>query len=302
MTAAGAQDPRLPAGAAQGDATAGRGGSARAATNDPLRGIRVVVTRPAKQAALFAQRLAQVGGEAIICPALVIAPPADPSRLSDAVSHLDRYDFALFVSANAAESLITALERAGARWPASVTAIAVGPTTCDALSAGGIDRILSPSERFDSEGVLALPELAAVQGRRIALFRGERDGAGDGGGGRELMRETLAARGASVDAVACYRRARPTFDASGLVARWRDGGVDAVVATSTEVLDNFASLIGESGRALLARTPLFVPHARIAAHASALGLANVVVTAATDAGVLAGLLEFFQSRPQPRTP
>jgi len=269
--------------------------------NDPLPGTRVVVTRPAKQAALFAERLAQVGGEAIICPALVIEPPADSAALAQAIAHLDRYDFALFVSANAAESVLATLERTGAAWPPSLTAIAVGPTTFDALSREGIGRILVPDERYDSEGVLALPALAAVQGRRVALFRGERDDSGEGGTGRELMRETLAARGASVDAIACYRRARPTFDASGLVARWRAGGVDAVVATSVEVLDNFVALIGEGGRALLGRTPLFVPHPRIAAHARAAGLTNVVTTAPTDAGVLAGLLEYFHSRPDSRT-
>lgn len=301
--------------------------------NAPLAGIRVVVTRPPKQAARFAERLALVGGEAIVCPALVIEPPENPSALRETLAQLERYDYAVFVSANAADAVLVALEREGRRWPASLVAIGVGPTTFDALVGGRLERVVVPPERWDSEGVLALPELAEVRGKRIVLFRGERGnadpiGTGDvdanmpsgrrhdaharsdrragdapaSGSGRELMRETLVARGALVDAVACYRRLRPTFDASGLVERWRAGGVDAVVATSGEVLDNFIALIGAAGRPLLAETPLFVPHERIAAHARNAGLSNVVTTAATDSGLLAGLLAFFPPRSDTRTP
>jgi uroporphyrinogen-III synthase len=253
----------------------------------PLAGIRVVVTRPGRQAAIFAQRLAIIGGEPIVCPAMVIAPPANPAPFSAVLRHLGDFDFALFVSANAAEAVLTQ----DVAWPSRLTAIAVGPTTADALILGGIADELSPPARFDSEGVLALPALQNVKGKRIVIFRGESDG---GSKGRELMRETLDARGAIVEPVACYRRQRPTFNADGLLDQWRSGGVDAVIATSVEVLDNFLALIGDTGRGLLAATPLFVPHERIAAHAKNKGLTNIVTTAATDAGLIAGLLTYFQ--------
>jgi uroporphyrinogen-III synthase len=257
-----------------------------AAAAGPLAGVGVVITRPVKQAATFAQRLAALGGVPIICPAMVIAPPADDALFRDALRRLAEFDYALFVSANAAEAVL-ARELA---WPAALTAIAVGPTTADALLAGGVAQVLMPPARYDSEGVLALPALQDVSGRRFVLFRGE--GAG-GETGRETMRETLEARGAFVLPVVCYRRLAPTTGAAALLAAWREGKVGAVVATSTEVLDNFLGLVGDAGRALLPRTPLFVPHPRIAAHAVARGLTNVVTTEATDAGVLAGLLQYF---------
>lgn len=260
-----------------------------AAHPGPLAGIGVVITRPAKQAATFAERLAALGGVPFICPAMVIAPPADDAPFRDALHRLAGFDFAIFVSANAADAVLAA----GPAWPATLTAVAVGPTTAEALRAGGITRILVPPRRFDSEGVLELPELQAVAGRRFALFRG---GGADGGRGRETMREVLCARGAEVVPVQCYRRLRPTVGAEALLEAWRAGRVDAVMATSTEVIDNFLDLLGESGRTLLAGTPLFVPHPRIARHAAARGLSSVVTTEATDAGLLAGLLQHF-SRP-----
>src|SRR5262245_44633909 len=77
------------------------------AINMPLTGVRVVITRPGRQAAILAQRLAIIGGEPIICPAIVIAPPANPAPFRAALSRLAEYDFALFVSANAAEAVLT---------------------------------------------------------------------------------------------------------------------------------------------------------------------------------------------------
>ncbi|MEP6701428.1 MAG: uroporphyrinogen-III synthase [Betaproteobacteria bacterium] len=263
--------------------------------NEPLAGIRVVITRPAKQAATFAQRLALVGGEPVICSAMVIAPPADDAPFQAAIARLADYDFALFISANAAEAVLMQ----NAPWPPTLTAIAVGPTTADALVSSGVTKVLVPSTRFDSESVLALPQMQEVRGKRIVVFRGE---SASGGTGRDLMRSTLIERGAIVDAITCYRRALPSFDLEGLIALWKQRKVDAVIVTSAEVLDNFLSMLGPVGRGFLTSTPLFVPHSRIATHARKKGLTRVVTTEATDAGVIAGLLLYFQPKTTPPTP
>ena len=49
-------------------------------------------------------------------------------------------------------------------------------------------------------------------------------------------------------------------------------------------------------RRLLQRIPAFVPHPRIAAHARELGF-HAVATDGADAGLIAGLLEWFASHP-----
>ena len=119
----------------------------------------------------------------------------------------------------------------------------------------------------------------------MVIFRGE--------GGRELLGETLAARGAAVEYAECYRRGRPHADAAPLLARCARRELDAFTVTSSEGLANLHEMLGEAGRRCLEDTPLFAPHERIAAAARALGVRTVVLTGPGDEGLIAGLAAFF---------
>jgi uroporphyrinogen-III synthase len=70
--------------------------------------------------------------------------------------------------------------------------------------------------------------------------------------------------------------------------------MDAVTITSSEGLRNLYEMIGDSGRAWLRKTPLFVSHERIAESARKLGFAQVIPTAAGDDGLMEGLLNYFR--------
>jgi len=255
-----------------------------AAACAPLAGIGVLVTRPARQAAGFAQQIAALGGAPVIFPAIAILPPADAAPLARAHAALPTYDFAVFVSANAVEY--------GApdprHWPARLVPLAPGPGTADALAAAGIAGARIPATTFDTEGLLALPELADVRGRRVVVFRGD--------GGREHLGDALVLRGAQVDYVACYRRAKPGSGAGGLAEAFREGRIQAVTITSSEGLDNLWELADEAMRAAWRARPTFVPHPRIAAHARDLGL-TAVETGGGDVGLIAGLLEWAATQP-----
>jgi uroporphyrinogen-III synthase len=165
---------------------------------------------------------------------------------------------------------------------------AIGRSSEAALASHGIREVVAPQERFDSEALLELPEFADVKGKRIVIFRGD--------GGRDLFGDTLKERGATVDYVTCYRRTRPALDPAPLLKLWSEGRLDAMTVTSSEGLRNLYEMVGKLGQGWLKRTPTFVPHARIAAQAGALGLHNVILTGPADAGLLAGLSDYF-SRP-----
>ncbi|MGA9165642.1 MAG: uroporphyrinogen-III synthase, partial [Thiobacillus sp.] len=74
---------------------------------------------------------------------------------------------------------------------------------------------------------------------------------------------------------------------------WQAGGIDAVTVASAETLHNLATLLGEAGAPLLAATPLFAPHEKIAAAARRFGVAQVIATQGGDAGLVAGLINWF---------
>lgn len=254
-------------------------------TSGPLAGKTVVVTRPRAQAAPLAEAIAAAGGQPLLFPLLEILPAADSGELQQAALRLADYALAIFISPNAVDYALPALLAAGP-WPATLRPAAVGPGTVKALVARGIGNCLVPPERFDSEALLELPELAAEQvgGRRVAILRGD--------GGRELLADTLRQRGAVVDCITCYRRSGPTADGAALLAAWRAGRLDALTVSSSEALRYLLDLLDAAGRARLQQTPVFVPHARIAANARALGLNKIILTDAADAGIIAGLVAY----------
>ncbi|MEP7206525.1 MAG: uroporphyrinogen-III synthase [Casimicrobiaceae bacterium] len=248
----------------------------------PLAGAGVLVTRPVRQAAAFAAKVAAVGGWPVVFPAIVILPPDDPAPLQSAQAMLASYDYVVFVSANAVEFGIAD----PAAWPSGLPALAPGPGTAEALHNLGLANVRFPTDRQDSEGLLAMPEFTEPAGKRVLVLRGD--------GGRELLARTLRGRGAMVDHVTCYRRDRPR-DGAGLVEVFQAGRIDAVTVTSSEGLDNLWAIIDPATRDRWAGRPTFAPHPRIAAQARALGL-TVVETAAGDAGLVTGLLEWFSTR------
>lgn len=258
------------------------------AARGPLSGVGIVVTRPARQSAGLVTQLAALGASTIVFPAVVILPPVDAAPLARAHASLASFDAAIFVSANAAEYGVPG------RWPTSVRAFATGPGTAAALKAAGVADVRIPDSTFDSEGLLALPAFARpeVRDKRIAIFRGE--------GGRNHLGDSLRERGAIVDYVDCYRRAPPAAGAGGLVEALRGKRAHALTVTSSEGLDNLLSILDAEGRALLAGIPVFAPHPRIADHARELGF-HAIATAGGDAGLVAGLLEWFAPRSTPST-
>ena len=249
--------------------------------NITLGGARVLVTRPAHQAGPLVQKIEQAGGVPVPLPAIEIVDPSDPLPLQQALAALPHASYAIFVSRNAVEHGLPRLRAHG--WPPTLRFAAVGATTARALQAGGIQEVLAPTERFDSEALLALLPPETVRGRTVLLFRGE--------GGRGLLAETLADRGAQVVHAVCYRRIRPAHPDPVALAQLERGAIDVVIATSNEALENLLALAGETGRERLLSTPLVVVSERTREAGRALGFHAAVQVAARadDDALLAAL-------------
>jgi len=249
-----------------------------------LAGRRVVLTRPAAQAGQLAELVRAAGGEAILFPTLEILEATDLQPLAALIDRLETFDLSIFISANAVNKAL-GLVQARRNWPPGLRVATVGRGSARELHRHGFEAVIAPTQGFDSEALLDLPELKDVAGKRVVIFRGE--------GGRELLAKTLAARGAAVEYAECYRRGRPSADAAPLIDQWEQHRLDAFTVTSSEALANLGAMLGERGRQCLQTTPLFVPHQRIADAARALGVKTVVATGSGDEGLVAGLAAFF---------
>ena len=253
-----------------------------------LEGRGIVVTRPAHQAAHLAELIRAAGGRAILFPVIEIVEVEDPQPLRALIDRLDDFDLAIFISPNAVNKAMN-LIKARRVLPPHLQLAAIGASGVRELERCGVPTVIAPAARFDSEALLELPALQDVAGRRIVIFRGD--------GGRELLGDTLAARGAAIEYAECYRRRRPQLDAAPLLTAWAGNELHAITCTSSEGLRNLFDMVGKPGQAWLRKTPLFVPHPRIEQTARKLGLATVVSTAQGDEGLAQGLVQWFAARP-----
>ena len=243
----------------------------------PLAGLKIAVTRPRDQAAQLAKRIEQAGGISLLFPLLDIEAAQDQQALCEQISRLAQFDLAIFISPNAAHYGMAAIRAVG-ELPKNLKIATVGQGSAKALRELGIANVIAPAERFDSEGLLALPELQDVAGWRVLILRGD--------GGRELLGDTLRARGATVEYAACYRRSKPQQDIAALI----DAVPDALTVTSSEALDYLWQMLGDARCDSVCGIPLFVPHKRIAELAQRQGWQQVFLTGAGDDGLLSALV------------
>jgi uroporphyrinogen-III synthase len=247
-----------------------------------LGGRGVLVTRPAAQADGLCRCIEAAGGRALRFPTVDIQPPAQPDIARARLA--EPWDLIIFISRNAVEGAL-ALAPAGFA-AAAVQLAAVGKATAKAMQTLGLGPTLVPAAGFDSEALLAMPALADVAGKRVLIVRGE--------GGRALLGETLANRGAALSYAEVYRRAPAAVDAAAHLPEWQ-ASLHLLTATSDEVLDNLLALVPPSAHAWLRGLPLAVLSERNAATARARGFAEVAVaTQADDAGMLAALCALVQ--------
>ena len=251
----------------------------------PLFGQTIAVTRPRKQAEALCALIAEAGGTPLFAPLLEISPPSDQHSLRAAREMLGAAELAIFISPNAVDYGVADLPDVG-DWRPGLAVAAIGPGTEQALRQRGAREVILPEGRFDSESLLAMPQLLAdrVAGKQILIFRGE--------GGRALLAETLAARGAHVVCAQCYRRSPPQSGYGGLVDACLRGELAALTLSSSEGLRHFWQTLDQQQRQCFSAIPVFVPHARIADVAHSLGMRQIVLTGPADVGMIAGLCAY----------
>ncbi|MDE2155126.1 MAG: uroporphyrinogen-III synthase [Xanthomonadaceae bacterium] len=230
-----------------------------------LQGRVVVITRPAGTAAGLAQQVRKAGGVPLLLPGLAVCGPADEAPARAGLRAALAEDVLIF-SSRAAVRFAAAL--APLRTRAAV--MAVGQGTAQALRQHGIESPLVPS-RQDSEGMLDHPALQELVDRRVALIGAP--------GGRGLLREALAARGARLREVHVYQRAAPRLDRRHVDALLQLPLTSLVLLSSAEALHNLGRLLPPPALARLCAATAVVSSERLVVAAGKAGFCRIKLAA-----------------------
>lgn len=254
----------------------------------PLSGLSIAITRPVDQAKKLSALVSEAGGTPVLFPLIKIAALTDYSVFESTIQAIHDYDWAIFISSNAVQNGMPRLAKQGI--PAHLKFAAIGPVTAGELQSFGVNQVLTPLShvqdgdeskvRFDSESLLALPEMHAMHHKKVMIFRGI--------GGRDVLAETLKARGATVTFAECYQRINPQTNCDLLANLYHEKKLHGIVITSSEAMRYLLDLAGDAK--WLKNTSLYVNHARIADLPLQRGLKVSVADAPGDEAMLANLI------------
>jgi uroporphyrinogen-III synthase len=217
----------------------------------PLADRRILVTRARHQAGQLSSQLSVLGAEVIEIPAIEILPPESFEPLDAALRTLSQYQWLIVTSPNTVRTLGDRMAAADilARDFSHLKIAAIGSGTAHALRELGLAIHLTPEE-YVAESLLAAVG-DQLSGARVLLARAAI--------ARDIIPESLTARGAQVDVVNAYRTVIPEDSARQVAQLFSSTQQisgrqiseqripDAATFTSSSTVTNFFQLLSSAG-------------------------------------------------------
>ena len=205
--------------------------------SSPLRGQKVLVTRPLDQSRELAERLAALGAVIAVQPAIQISGPSDWAAVDAALARVGSFDWLVFSSANGVRYLLDRMWSTGGdlRRLGGVRLAAIGSGTAEALAQYHLRTDLTPRE-FRAE---SLAEALAVEaaGRRFLLARASR--------GREVLAEQLRTAGGHVEQVVVYCSTDVREADEAVASELARGEIAWITVTSSAIAQSLHRLFGD---------------------------------------------------------
>lgn len=275
----------------------------------PNKSATVIITRPQKQARIWAEKLKLENIQSQIISLLEIksfqneADETDLVRsIKNCVLDLDLFQKIIFVSQNAVEQGMEWIDAYWPQIPEGIDFFAIGETTANLLRSYGVevqDLAVSTNGDMTSESLLSADGLQQVANQKILIVRGI--------GGRGHLAEGLTKRGAVVKYCEVYKRQIPDAAKEQLID-WleninSDSGNYLLVFHSGESLQNFQQLLTDLTKEisadlhhLLDSTCVLVPSKRLEVEVTSLGFKHCIVAAnATDDAMTHAVKQYIRS-------
>jgi len=215
-----------------------------------MMGLKVLVTRPKEQGERLAEHLSSKGFSPILAPMIELTELGEDhlDAQLNSLNRLQDMDAVIAISANAFNFALRLFDTAQIPIPKQLDWYAIGTATADRMRLYDLNPIL-PVSRFDTEGLLALPNFLEVNNKKFLLLAGV--------GGRKKLESVLRERGALVERLELYRRTAISdhcLDVCELP--------DAIIAMSGETVESLRNCLVNSDLDPWLGQPLFVPSAR----------------------------------------
>ncbi len=257
--------------------------------------MRVLVTRPAGDAAPWVEALQAAGHDALALPLIDVAPATHLQPVRQAWADWQAWQAVMFVSAQAVRFFFA--ERPVAAPWTGPRCWATGPGTRKALLQAGVPEALidSPAAeaaQFDSEALWQRvgPQVHAG-GQPVLIVRGWDASANTGdallGAGRDWLAQQLQAQAVEVQFVVSYERCVPVWTSAQRTLATQaatDGSV--WYFSSSQAVAHLAQALPDQSWAM---ARCLATHPRIAQRAQALGFSTVCMVKPVLADVLASL-------------
>jgi uroporphyrinogen-III synthase len=216
---------------------------------------RLLITRFAPHAQRLADLLNEQGVYSLAQPLLEIKPVKGCIQ-----PFTKKYDDIIAISCNAVE--YTGRNLHGREWP-TARYLAVGSSTKLLLEQKVKQSVSIPLDTFNSEGLLALPQLQQLENRSILILRGV--------GGREFLKDELTSRGANVDYYESYQRVAIMVSRSTSIHKWQQLAINGAIISSIELLEQLMIVGADEDQDWLRSLTIFTASERILKHATAVG-------------------------------
>ncbi|MDT8408551.1 MAG: uroporphyrinogen-III synthase [Wenzhouxiangellaceae bacterium] len=248
----------------------------------------IVVTRPDPDHRRLVERLAALHLRVLHCPAFHLEA-IDGRELRAIFDPSGPFDLLLVTSPMAARVLIASLHH---EILSNVRLVAPGKGTAGLLEQAGFGAGF-PSHGGTSEAVLEIEALRSVRGLRIGICAAP--------GGRTLLAEELARRGARVSVLHVYRRV-PLPPGRELLAQLASNVPTVVMITSLNAFEHFSAELGDTDRARWLKADFLVSSARLESACRKAGVARIQrAEGAGDEHMLAALASLLaQAGPNAR--
>lgn len=206
----------------------------------PLFGKTVVITRMRQKSRSLADKLTELGADALEFPMIEIQKIPRFAEMDNALEHLFNYDWVVFTSSYGVEAFF---ERLGERFHkdaralASVRVASVGPETTRTLQERGIRPDLEP-KRFETEALVEEFEKRkpGLEGKRVLLFRTQI--------APPALVNGLQKLGAKVTQITAYHTVVPKSVPGNVRESLLKGQVDIVTFTSSSTVTHFVKILG----------------------------------------------------------